>query len=455
MRSLQERESNRQEKYSSDTDLLDSLIYQVDSVDKSNDFMVLSQTDLTPQSPFPNLDKASTFQEYHEKKRNVVITDPFQKLIEVIHFIRKIDHRKNVHGSNTRSVLEKKKKKNYEILLIPEILTCLPTPLSLALRAVLLPVILYRVDSLILMLELRSTVSSELPICEVGYLESPRKRKRISSESLFSVGELKSKLPEYFSDPYSIDTLPIGLLLEAVTCAKSGEDFDLERLEMLGDSFLKMAVSIHVFWHKDHKDEGKLTKYRTRQISNKNLFKLACKKGLQKYVKSRTITKETWLPPGFTSRKEENSNSFSDDDIIEEQMISDKSIADSMEALIGAHLVHCGYIGALQFMTWLGVEAFCENNDESDQLTNGNRRKSPVLQKRSKYANYPLPNLEIPLDEEKVQYEHILSQQTKEMASFEKSIGYAFENKVHMCYYVKGRGHLSSWLQFHFKFFLN
>lgn len=42
------------------------------------------------------------------------------------------------------------------------------------------------------------------------------------------------------------------------------------------------------------------------------------------------------------------------------QEISDKSVADSVEALIGAYLTSCGYLGALKFMKYLGLQVLPE-----------------------------------------------------------------------------------------------
>jgi len=39
-----------------------------------------------------------------------------------------------------------------------------------------------------------------------------------------------------------------------------------------------------------------------------------------------------------------------------QQAISDKSVADSIEALIGAYLLTYGAAGAVRFMRWLGLE---------------------------------------------------------------------------------------------------
>ena len=430
----------RNGKYSSDTDLLDSVVIQ-GYLTKPGHYLVKS-TGGNPSNSFPNQDVAKTFKEYFERKYHYPIRNLSQPLLEVVHHSRRIDYRRRIDCT----------RKNLRTMhLIPETLEFRSSPQSLTLRAIFLPVTLYRVDSLVSMIELRDTLSTEMAACTPYDImpESPRKRARASSNQV-STKEAMSTLVRYFSPFDSSKTVPLFQLLEAVTCASSGDDFNLERLEMLGDSFLKMAVTIHVYWHKDHKDEGKLTKYRTRQISNKNLFNLARERDLAKFIKLFNFSnEETWLPPAFNSRKVENGESFSDDDTddvmdddtddvmdgeipdddVKTQKIPDKSIADSMEALIGAHFIHCGYIGALKFMTWLGVDVFHSEDIEDEQLTNGNRRKSPTPRHSSNYANYPPPSFEIPADEG-VRYREILGKQTKEMKPFEEKIGYTFNNKV-------------------------
>jgi endoribonuclease Dicer len=42
--------------------------------------------------------------------------------------------------------------------------------------------------------------------------------------------------------------------------------------------------------------------------------------------------------------------------MLTQQWISDKSIADAVEALIGAHLIQLGQEAALKFMHWLGIK---------------------------------------------------------------------------------------------------
>ena len=70
-------------------------------------------------------------------------------------------------------------------------------------------------------------------------------------------------------------------VLEALTTEKCNERFSLERLEVLGDAFLKFAVGRHLFLLHDALDEGQLTRKRSNIVNNSNLFKLAIKKNLQ------------------------------------------------------------------------------------------------------------------------------------------------------------------------------
>lgn len=70
-------------------------------------------------------------------------------------------------------------------------------------------------------------------------------------------------------------------ILEALTTEKCNERMSLERLELLGDAFLKFAVGRHLFLKHDALDEGVLTRMRSNAVSNSNLYKLAIKKNLQ------------------------------------------------------------------------------------------------------------------------------------------------------------------------------
>jgi len=66
-------------------------------------------------------------------------------------------------------------------------------------------------------------------------------------------------------------------VLEALTTERCCERFSLERLEVLGDAFLKFAVGRHLFLKYEAFDEGKLTRKRSNAVNNSNLCKLAIK----------------------------------------------------------------------------------------------------------------------------------------------------------------------------------
>ena len=308
----------------SDTDLLDSVVIKdylpLTNPNSMRHHMVIS-TGGNPFSEFPDRKKAGTFKEYFETKYDLTIRDLSQPLVGVILYSREIDCRLDkVKG-------KKSDRDTPNEYLIPELLKFRTSPQSLTLRALFLPAILYRVNSLLSLSQLQEAVVKEMinSLCtyDTLYIPPEKKLKSSSDSENSSVGSDREGgsnqvtmvdtcqlLSKYFRPLDNSKSVPLLQLLEAVTSASAGENFNLERLEMLGDSFLKMAVSIHVYWHKHYKDEGKLTKYRQRQISNKNLFNLACKRHLPKYINHSIFTKKTWIPPGFTffRSKGENDN---------------------------------------------------------------------------------------------------------------------------------------------------
>ena len=188
----------------------------------------------------------------------------------------------------------------------------------------------------------------------------------------------------------------------------------MENLEVLGDAFLKFSSSIFVYYksleeseeeYAYRKDEGEMTMERSSIVSNRHLYNLAIKLGLQQVVVERKLEPSvSWQPPGFsrqalddvlinldsrfpslvdvvnsrnlgggsllhwlrqedleliqTSIEEDhtaveeillnraverlNQKEASELSLRSYKLVSDKSLADCMEALIGAFLVHSG-----------------------------------------------------------------------------------------------------------------
>lgn len=193
-------------------------------------------------------------------------------------------------------------------------------------------------------------------------------------------------------------------LFRAMTAAKANEIVNLERLETLGDSFLKMISSVFIFLRFPYYDEGRATQLKGKLVSNRNLFYVAIKKNLNGILKYNELSSESeWLPPAFDIPKEmldriekkelsisalfglnllEDEqisgvlNAQSIEDILEDecpvneneesnyptmaqflksQYIADKFIADAVESLLGAYLLACGFKGASRLIEWFGI----------------------------------------------------------------------------------------------------
>ena len=182
----------------------------------------------------------------------------------------------------------------------------------------------------------------------------------------------------YFLDDYSKETdcsnqLGPGpaLLLQALTLSNAADGFDLERLETVGDSFLKQAITVYLFFTYPNVHEGKLSYMRSKHVSNYNLYKLGKRRGLHELLISTKFEPlDSWLPSHYdsvVSRQSQSSSLFSKSksiaaahssevvngqivqfDKYKEHLVSDKSVADSVEAIIGAYLITSGPHAALQ-----------------------------------------------------------------------------------------------------------
>ncbi|XP_038220360.1 endoribonuclease Dcr-1 [Zerene cesonia] len=167
-----------------------------------------------------------------------------------------------------------------------------------------------------------------------------------------------------------------SVILQALTMSNANDGINLERLETIGDSFLKFAITAYLYCAHPAVHEGKLSHMRSKQVSNLNLYRLGRNKRLgARMIASKFEPHDNWLPPchkppptlqpGASDDQEakeksvkmpvDNTGCFIPYNLITQHSIPDKSIADCVEALIGAYLLECGPRGALLFMSWLGI----------------------------------------------------------------------------------------------------
>ncbi|TAQ86792.1 hypothetical protein B7494_g4871 [Chlorociboria aeruginascens] len=106
-----------------------------------------------------------------------------------------------------------------------------------------------------------------------------------------------------------------------------------ERLEFLGDCFLKMATSISLYGIKPTSDEYQYHVDRMLLICNKNLMANSVKLKLYEFIRSQGFNRRAWYPEGMVLRHGKAATAP------KSQRLGDKVIADVSEALIGAALL--------------------------------------------------------------------------------------------------------------------
>ncbi|CAL8071278.1 unnamed protein product [Calicophoron daubneyi] len=206
-------------------------------------------------------------------------------------------------------------------------------------------------------------------------------------------------------------------VLQALTMSCSNDFINLERMETIGDSFLKFVVTVHLYLSYPQAHEGRLSHLRSRVVCNANLHRLGRIKHLpDRMVAGKFSPCENWVPPGYVVRHDKRQNNqtkkdvpavdlniwstdpLMDDEVllgikanedvktetvdnfaisdwdpdapevvqtqhkvdqclvIVQQAIPDKSVADCVEALVGCYLTSRGERSALRLMRWFGID---------------------------------------------------------------------------------------------------
>ncbi|XXG98379.1 accessory factor associated with RNA polymerase II [Hypoxylon texense] len=111
-----------------------------------------------------------------------------------------------------------------------------------------------------------------------------------------------------------------------------------ERLEFLGDSFLKMSTTIALFSRIPDANEFQYHVDRMLLICNKNLFNNALDLKLEESIRSKGFNRRIWYPDGLELLRGKKNTSILGKKGVGRGVhsLADKSIADVCEALIGA-----------------------------------------------------------------------------------------------------------------------
>ncbi|KAL0318323.1 UNVERIFIED_CONTAM: Endoribonuclease Dicer1 [Sesamum angustifolium] len=309
--------------------------------------------DMTAENSFPRKEgylgplEYSSYADYYKQKYGVDLRYKQQPLIRA----RGVSYCKNLlsprfeHSEGHDGESEEINEKIYYVFLPPELCFVHPLPGSLVRGAQRLPSIMRRVESMLLAVQLKDMINYPVPASKI---------------------------------------------LEALTAASCQETFCYERAELLGDAYLKWVVSRFLFLKHPQKHEGQLTRMRQKMVSNSVLYEYALNKGLQSYIQADRFAPSRWAAPGVLpvfdeDTKEEESSFFDqevesdeglrrkihDDEEYEEyemedgelesdsssyRVLSGKTLADVVEALIGVYYVEGGKNAANHLMKWIGIE---------------------------------------------------------------------------------------------------
>lgn len=257
------------------------------------------------------------------------------------------------------------------------------------------------------------------------------------SETLNSNNNIMKKNKTNFLNKSSIPVPPLQILMLKNSCGpdpvqvmyalttKLGNDaFNLERLETLGDSYLKFIISLFLYNQFPKYGEGSLTMIKGKIIGNRNLYYCGIKKKIPGRMKVDSfIPLSNFIAPAYTvfrqlqnilleaevsptvlyeiqiPQQEQFSGLISEStkNIIQQkvlnwelaelqtgmehylgiQTVSDKAVADCVEALIGVYLRNMGIKDTLTLLKWFQI---LPNEIDSNTLLFGTS-KNPIISK--------------------------------------------------------------------------
>lgn len=94
--------------------------------------------------------------------------------------------------------------------------------------------------------------------------------------------------------------MDVLLLLEALTATPANMTFSYERLEFLGDAFLKYLSTVYIVVLEPEAFEDQMHMMRSRMVQNSTLWQVAERACLPQFIQSRpAATAGNFLPPGF------------------------------------------------------------------------------------------------------------------------------------------------------------
>ncbi|KAK0547930.1 Dicer-like protein 1 [Tilletia horrida] len=154
-------------------------------------------------------------------------------------------------------------------------------------------------------------------------------------------------------------------LVEALTIPSVGYSYNYERLEFIGDTFLKFLATAYVFSEHITSQEGELHKERRDIIMNRTLLKHCVRLSLSDFLLLASFGPRTWTPPNFINPNGGRSTTrpvqgprfegYLPTSVHETPSVDQKALADLVESTMGAGLMTAGLEGAMHAARCLGI----------------------------------------------------------------------------------------------------
>ncbi|XP_078032947.1 endoribonuclease Dicer-L-like [Augochlora pura] len=232
--------------------------------------------------------------------------------------------------------------------------------------------------------------------CDIKHDKMRNKTVKFMNNKSVAIRELK-----VLSTANSESPNPVQIMY-ALTSKIGRDAFDLERLETLGDSYLKFVTSLFLYDRFPNCNEGTITTMKSKIIGNRNLYYCGKKKGIPGRMKvDEFVPLSNFIAPAYAvfrqlqevlidaevspnvlyeiqvPDKEQFSGCISEatknaietkvsnwesaetqtgmEHYLGMQTLSDKTVADCVEALIGVYLVNMGIKAAIKILMWFGI----------------------------------------------------------------------------------------------------
>ncbi|XP_039299441.1 endoribonuclease Dicer-like [Nilaparvata lugens] len=129
------------------------------------------------------------------------------------------------------------------------------------------------------------------PIVEQNIQSLAQDRQQLEIKALEYASKTVTPHLSIFNSKHEAPGVELADFLQVLTTASAHDIFNLERLETLGDSFLKYAVSLLLFIRFPELSEGQLTMIKGKVIGNRNLYYCGEQKGLGSIIKVLTLSR--------------------------------------------------------------------------------------------------------------------------------------------------------------------